>query len=325
MRAALSTGALLGGSIRDGGKTMDPHMSALVRFVRRLPPGGVGGGIEALRAQYADAVAVSGALRPAGVQAIPTAVPLPSGTRMGCRYVPRSARGDMLVYFHGGGFIMGSPDTHAGVCALLADLTGWQVFAAPYRLAPEHPFPAAHEDADFVLRWLGEDSDGPLAVGGDSAGANLAVWASRQGRVAARLLLYPVVDMDPATGEQPSLEQFGKGYLLTTEALDQCKKLALPPGTDPADPRLSPIRGRLDGQAPTVVAVAGFDPLVDQGRMFHEALQAAGSPSRLVELEGMVHGFADFAGVVPAARDAVKQVARAFVDTARAEQQVGQA
>ena len=317
MRAGLMAGAAFGKPIQAHGQKMDPMMSALVRFVRRLPPpAGMNGGpgaMAAVREQYAKAVGVTSLWAAPGVTVRDVAVPGPGAPLVGRLHQPNGPARGTLLFLHGGGFIMGSPLTHDGLCRHLCARTGLQVFAAPYRLAPEHPFPAAHDDARAALRWARGALPGRIAVGGDSAGANLAAGLALDGDVAAQLLLYPVVDMVGSAGLYPSLERFAEGYLLTADALEQCKQVFLPADTDLGQPRLSPVHADLAGAAPAVVVVAGFDPLCDQGRAYAAALQAAGRTVELLDETGLVHGFADFAGVVPEARRAVDRAADALM------------
>ena len=310
LRAGLAFGTAAGRPIEAAGQRMDPVMSALIRFVRKLPQGGAAsaapgaGGLQAFRAQYEAAPGLMG-LHP-DPEVAPQPVP---GLPGALEYSYGSPRGTLL-YLHGGGFMMGSPATHDALCRRLARRGGVRVVNAPYRLAPEHPFPAAHDDALAAWDWMRANRPGPHLAGGDSAGANLA--AGLPG-AALTLLLYPVVDMVDA-GEQgeahyPSIGLFGEGFLLTARGMEDCARMLIPDGMDRADPRLSPIRGDLARAAPSVAVVAGFDPLRDQGRAWVSALQGAGRPAWLLEEEGMVHGFADFAGVVPAARRAVERAA----------------
>jgi len=310
LRAGLAFGTAAGRPIEAAGQRMDPVMSALIRFVRKLPQGGAGsaapgaGGLQAFRAQYEAAPGLM------GMHPDPEVTPQPvPGLPGALEYSYGSPRGTLL-YLHGGGFIMGSPATHDALCRRLARLGGVRVVNAPYRLAPEHPFPAAHDDALAAWDWVRANRPGPHLAGGDSAGANLA--AGLPG-AALTLLLYPVVDMVDAgeLGEAhyPSIGLFGEGFLLTARGMADCARMLIPDGVDRADPRLSPIRGDWARAAPSVAVVAGFDPLRDQGRAWVSALQGAGRPAWLLEEEGMVHGFADFAGVVPAARRAVERAA----------------
>ncbi len=308
IRAGLAFGAATGRPIEAAGGRMDPAMSALIRFVRRLPQGKGGaapgvGGLRAFRAQYEASPALMG-LRP-DPEVVPQPIPELPGA---LEYVHGSPRGTLL-FLHGGGFIMGSPATRDGLCRRLARLGGVRVVNAPYRLAPEHPFPAAHDDAAAAWAWVRANRPGPHLAGGDSAGANLAAGLPD---AAMTLLLYPVVDMVHADGPDPaypSIGLFAEGFLLTAEGMEECARLLVPAGVDRGDPRLSPIRGGLAEAAPSLVMTAGFDPLRDQGRAWVAALQRAGRPAWLLEEAGLVHGFTDFAGVVPAARRAVDRLA----------------
>lgn len=308
MRAGLAFGAVTGGSLVADGKTMDPTMSALVRFVRKLPPKQQD--IKRLRTEYAALLELTGLRADPGVTAVPLKIP---GLPLAREYAPRatSAPRGTLLYFHGGGFIMGSTAAREGVCRRLAAGTGLRVISAGYRLAPEHPFPAAHDDAAAALDWVRRRhaGGGPLLVAGDSAGANLAAALARDADgIDGQVLIYPVVDMLESAGRYPSLDTFAEGYLLTAEGMQACAAALLPPGADPDDARLSPIRADLTRAAPALIAVAGFDPLRDQGTAYAAALRAAGRRVELLEEDGLVHGFADFAGMVPAARRAVDRL-----------------
>lgn len=309
MRAGLAFGAATGGSLVADGRRMDPQMSALLRFVRRMPPKPQP--IERTRADYAALLRLTGLRGDAGATAGPLAIPgLPPAREH--RPTQRAARGTLL-FFHGGGFVMGSPEARDGFCRRVAARTGLRVVSAAYRLAPEHPFPAAHDDARTALDGVrAQGAAGPLLVGGDSAGANLAASLARDGGVDGQVLIYPVTDMVEAEhpgGRYPSLELFADGFLLTAAAMRACAEALIPPGADPADPRLSPIRGNLSRAAPALVAVAGFDPLRDQGTAYAAALRAAGVRAEVIEEDGLIHGYADFAGVVPEARRAVDRLA----------------
>ena len=319
VRAGLAFGALAGRPIEAAGQRMDPTMSALIRFIRKLPQGGApasdGGlhGLLAFRKQYEAAPGLT------GLHPDPLAPPQPVPGLPGAReYVPAAEPRATMLFFHGGGFIIGSPATHDALCRRLARRAGVRVINAPYPLAPEHPFPAAHDAAAAAWDWVRANRPGPYILAGDSAGANLAAGlglGSGPGeRAALTALLYPVTDMLHQDGLYPSIELFREGYLLTASGLEDCARMLLPPGADRADPRLSPLRTDLSRAAPSLVMTAGFDPLRDQGRAWVTALQAAGRPAWLLEEEGLVHGFADFAGVVPAARRAVDRLAAAVAE-----------
>ena len=311
MRAGLAFGAAMGGSLRADGKRMDPAMSAVVRFVRRRAPRPQP--MEHTRTEYAALLSLAGLRGDPGAIAGPLAVP---GLPPGREYKPKGrAAGGTLLFFHGGGFIMGAPALRDGLCRRIAARTGLRVVSPGYRLAPEHPFPAAHDDARAALDWVrGRGWAGPLLVGGDSAGANLAAGLARNAEgVDGQVLIYPVVDMVEADaahseGHYPSLHLFAEGFLLTAEAMRACAAALIPPGAEPSDPRLSPIRADLSRAAPALITVAGFDPLRDQGTAYAAALQRAGVQAAVIEENALVHGYADFAGLVPEARRAVDRI-----------------
>ena len=310
MRAGVVAGAMFGPPIRDGDQVMDPAMSAVVRFARRMPAGHGRPHINALRRQFAEGLALT-TMRPAlGVHMQEVAA---HGLTARLYTPRRPARGNLL-YFHGGGFMMGDAGTHDALCRKLAH-PGLRVLSVNYRLAPEHPFPAAHDDAATALAWAHELLGPHLAVGGDSAGANLAASLAHQPGVTLQVLLYPVMDMVDEPTLYPSIARFAEGYVLTAAALEECVALLLPPGTDRADPRLSPIRTPLATAAPAIVCVAGFDVLHDQGVAYVAALHAAGRQAELLEQPGLIHGFADFGGLVPEARRAVERLAAAVMST----------
>ncbi len=314
LKGALTVGAAFGPPLAADGLTMDRTMSAFVKFANRMRQSGPAE-LGALRRRYASAPALTGLPRDERV----TVTAIDAGGRPGRRYDPPGRKLADMLYFHGGGFILGSLDTHDALCRRLAARARVRVTAVDYRLAPEHPFPAAFDDASAAWRWAQESAPGPWVIAGDSAGANLAAVQALDGKARLQVLLYPVVDMLHQDGLYPSVLKFSKGFLLTGEGMQECARLLMPPEQDPADPRLSPIRAELAGAAPALVVVAGFDPLRDQGVAYAAALQKAAVPAQLITEAALPHGFADFAGVVPAARRAVDRVA----DAIRAELSVG--
>ena len=223
----------------------------------------------------------------------------------------------LLVFFHGGGFVLGDLDSHDGVCRLLVKHAGCHVLSVDYRLAPEHPFPAAVEDGLASFRWavanaqaLGADPS-RVAVGGDSAGGGISAvtaWqAARDGGPAPclQLLLYPVVD---EVEVRPSRDLFAEGFLLTRKQMtwfaDQYGA-----GADVSDPRISVLQAEdLTGLAPAIVVTAGFDPLRDEGEAYAHKLQDAGVPALLRRFPGQIHGFVNAAGISPSSRDAVAEI-----------------
>jgi acetyl esterase len=234
----------------------------------------------------------------------------------------------VLVYYHGGGGVIGDLDTHDGLCRMLAAALEGVVVSVAYRVGPEHPFPAAPDDALAAFREvtrraaaLGGDPR-RIAVGGDSMGGCLAAVVCQRARddgepvPAAQWMLYPATDRI-AHGESRRL--FGHGFLLTETLLAWFMERYLA-GADPADPRVSPLRHpELRGLPPAVLVTAGFDPLHDEGRAYADALAAAGVQVRYRCREGLVHGFAQMTGAVPEARravlDAVDEL-RALLDPA---------
>ena len=224
----------------------------------------------------------------------------------------------LLLFLHGGGFVVGDLDTHDQTCRLLCRYGGMHVLAVDYRLAPEHPFPAAVLDAEAALRWTlahAEKLDANpdrVAIGGDSAGANLAAVISARlahddgPRPAAQLLIYPPVDRYT---DYPSLELFGDGFFLTRAEIDwfrQCYAAEV----DRTDPMLSPLNAPdLSGLPPAIVVTAGFDPLRDEGEAFAAALREAGTEVLFRREATLIHGFANMIDLSQAARTAMITVA----------------
>jgi len=252
-------------------------------------------------------------------------VPGPAGALPARHYVPEepgTRPHPLLVFLHGGGFVIGDLETHDAICRLLASHAGVHVLAIAYRLAPEHPFPAAFEDTVAAVRWalehasaLGADPQ-RVAVGGDSAGGNLAAVAAlhltRGGgpKPAAQLLIYPTVEAGRTGG---SLELFAEGYFLTKAQMEWFAAQYVPEGTDPDDPRLSPLKAPdLSGLPPALVLTAGFDPLRDEGEDYAHAMRAAGVPVLLRRFPGLIHGFGNMMGVSRTSRDALVEMAGAM-------------
>ena len=314
LRTVLMTGALRQSPIRADGMTMDPAMAAMLRIIRRMPLPAASDdparGIN-MRAVYEAASQISGLrllrhIRTEDMTITGGPAPLPAR-----RYLPPGEPGGTLVYFHGGGFAMGSLQSHDRLCRVLADRTGLAVFAVEYRLAPECKFPAAADDAASALAFAARTQPGPLAVGGDSAGGQLAAACLLERTdipVRAQLLFYPLVDI---AGGYASEGLFGEGYLLTIPIMASLLSAYVPSVQDRTNPRLSPLRAG-PRRVPAVVVAAGFDPLRDQARAYARALEQEGVPVRLLEESGLIHGFADFAGVVPEARRAVLRAADAL-------------
>ena len=217
-----------------------------------------------------------------------------------------------LVFFHGGGWNIGDLETHDVVCRQLAAGARCAVFSVDYRLAPESPFPAAVEDCIAVTRSVLKNTNSlksnRVAVGGDSAGGNLAAvvaLALRGEGIAFQLLIYPATDQ---RCEFPSHQRNGKGYLLTSEAIEYFRACYLPNPRDWTDWRASPLLAQDHANLPPAfVLTAGYDPLVDEGRAYAEALAKAGVEVSYREYPDMVHGFVLFGGVVDTANAALAE------------------
>jgi acetyl esterase len=219
----------------------------------------------------------------------------------------------IVVYFHGGGWVIGSLETHDGLARALANRSGCRLAAVHYRLAPEHRFPAAVDDCWTVTRWAFEQ--GPrVAVAGDSAGGNLAAVMALRARdaglpLAYQALVYPVTDYRFDT---PSYAANSDGYGLTQTGMRWYWDQYLG-GADGAHPDASPLRAAsLSGVAPALVLVCGLDPLRDEGVAYAERLRAAGVPVRLSEYGDMIHGFLRMSAVIDRSRDAQDEVATAL-------------
>ena len=246
-------------------------------------------------------------------------------------YWPREARaGELfpcLLWFHGGGFVIGNLDTHDSACRMLANQTDCMVVAVDYRLAPEFKFPAAVDDCRAALRWLalhareiGADPE-RIAVGGDSAGANLAtvmaLLARDEGhpKLVFQLLLYPCTAPEP---EAPSHRKFADGYLLTRQTIVWFYKHYLRTQRDTQDFRFAPLMAKdLSSLPPALVMIAGYDPLRDEGVEYATKLIEAGNRVTLVNYEGMMHGFVLAGGMLDAAKQAIAQSAAALREAFR--------
>jgi acetyl esterase len=206
-----------------------------------------------------------------------------------------------LMYFHGGGWVIGDLDTHDVVCRTLANAARCAVFSVEYRKAPESPFPAAVEDCFAATEYvagraaaLGCDP-GRIAVGGDSAGGNLAAVVALLARDAGRPAIAFQLLIYPATGQQmtfPSIERNGSGYLLTTQAIQYFRGHYLPRAEDWLDWRASPLlAASLANLPPALVLTAGYDPLLDEGRAYADRLSRDGVQTEYCNYPDMVHGF----------------------------------
>ncbi len=311
------------------GQTLASDIHALLKLSEMSGGGSVIDGMEVAEARQtnregAAVIASQPPIPMARVEAVEVAGA--AGALTARFYVPGRLPGGepvpLLVYYHGGGWVVGDLDTHDGLCRFLAAAAGVAVLSLEYRLAPEHPLPAAVEDSVAGFTWaaanaaeLGVDP-GRIAVGGDSAGGNLAAVVSLSARDAGgpvpamQLLIYPVTD---AVGGQRSRELFANGFFLTKGDMDTFEAHYLPPGTDSRDPRVSVLHAPdLTGLPPAYVCTAGFDPLRDEGEAYALRMREAGVPVALRRHPGLVHGFANMTAVSRTSRGAMLETAGAL-------------
>ena len=234
-------------------------------------------------------------------------------------YAPTTDSRELLVYLHGGGFVIGDLETHDEPCRLLCLHARTHVLSVEYSLAPERPFPAGLDDALAALRWAQSNAEtfgadpARVSIGGDSAGGNLAAVAAqltaRDRPPFAQLLIYPATDA--VKEERPSKKLFGRGFFLARTDCDAFfDHYAEGTGTSREDPRVSPLRaGDLSGLAPALVVVAGFDYLRDEGDAYARGLQEAGVLVEWRRFTSLGHGFIHMTGVCPSARNALIRVA----------------
>jgi acetyl esterase len=227
----------------------------------------------------------------------------------------------VLVYLHGGGWMIGSLDTHDGVCRALAARTPCVVLSVGYRLAPEHTFPAAVDDAWAATAWVAEHAasiggdPGRMAVGGDSAGGNLAAVVALRARdhglpLRLQLLVYPVTN---AAFDTASYREFASGYLLTQDAMRWYWKQYLGSDGDGASPEASPLRAPdLAGLAPAHVITVELDPLRDEGEAYAARLVEAGIRTTTLRAVGLIHGCYRMPGVIPRANELLDSSAQAL-------------
>jgi acetyl esterase len=233
-------------------------------------------------------------------------IPGPSGPIRARHYRPSNGDGQpLLVFYHGGGQVIGDIETHDDLCRQICREGGLHVLSVDYRLAPEHKAPAGSDDAYAAFGWARDHADelgadpGGVAVGGDSAGGNLAALVSLRARdegaplPALQLLFYPVTNYN---GETRSQTLFAEGFFLTRNDIKFCREQFLDGAqVDAADPRVSPLLADdLSGLPPALVLTAGFDPLRDEGRQYADAMREAGVTVDYREFGSLIHGFANF-------------------------------
>jgi acetyl esterase/lipase len=326
--------ALFGEPPAVDGQQLESDIHALLRIAQIFRGDSLRnrGEVAAARAERATEAEIVAHRPPLGMARVePIRLPGPAGTIAGRLYVPRPPAGEatataaaspLLVYFHGGGWVIGDLDTHEDACRFLAAHSESRVLSIDYRLAPEHPFPAAVEDAFAAYRWAVENAEqlgadpARIAVGGDSAGGNLAAAACLMARTASvpspamQLLFYPVAETG---GTARSRRTFAEGFLLTRGDMEWFEERYLPPDVDRSDPRVALLEaGDLSGLPPAYVATAGFDPLRDEGEELARRLREAGVRVALRRHPGLVHTFVNLTAICPSARQAMLEAAGAL-------------
>jgi len=295
---------------------LDPAVAALLE---QMPPLAADLSVDEMRSLSAGGSLLAGTSDPTVASADRT-IPGPAGDIPVRVYTPAGGGGPrpLVVFYHGGGWVIGGLDSHDPVCRDLAAGTGAVVLSVDYRLAPEHRFPAAVDDAWAALAWAGQHAadlgaDGArLAVAGDSAGGNLAAVMALMARdhdVALRfqLLVYPATDF---TQRRPSVKENGEGYLLTEASLGWFEGHYAP---DRTDWRASPmLAGDHRGVAPALVMTCEYDPLRDEGQDYAAVLEKAGVEVSARCYEGMIHGAFSMTAAVPAARALVDDACAAL-------------
>jgi acetyl esterase len=240
-------------------------------------------------------------------------VPTPDGTVPARRYRATDTPAVVLVYFHGGGWVLGDLEGHDPLCRLLARDADADVINVDYRLAPEHPFPAGFDDAYAAVVWAAESVAGrPVVVAGDSSGGNLAAAVALRARdeggpeIALQILLYPVLDHDLTTA---SYERLGEGHLLLRGDMEWFFDHYVPDRGERSNPYVSPLRADdLSGVAPAYLVVGGYDPLVDEALAFSRRLEEAGVPITTRNHEALIHGFLTMPKAIPSTQRAIDEV-----------------
>jgi acetyl esterase len=295
-----------GRSLTIDGNTLDPTLQLMLSAQHAVGIEGlvVGNDVAASRALIRETcLGFAGPQIHVGVRDL--SIPGPAGQIPARHYRPATAEPmPLLVFYHGGGWTIGDLDTYDALCRLTCRDADVHVLSVDYRLAPEHPAPAAVDDAYAAFRWAHEHAGelgaipGQVAVGGDSAGGNLAAVVSQLARddegpkPVLQWLLYPRTDF---TAKTRSLSLFAEGFLLTKADMDWFETLYLgDSGIEPSDPRVSPLLAdTLSGLPPALMVTAGFDPLRDEGNRYAAALRDAGTPVDLRSTGSLTHGFAN--------------------------------
>lgn len=313
---------LAGAPVVIQGRTLDPQIQLLLKLMALEGPAAETVAISRGRHIIDSSSRVAGGSQPIGA-VTERAITGPSGPLNLRFYTPRGMTDESpaLMFVHGGGWIYGGLESHDALCRVLAERAQVRVVAVDYRLAPEAPFPAAIDDVTAAWTWVNAHAEAlgidaaRIAIGGDSAGGNLAAVIAQQGAAgeviapAFQLLIYPATDFAALA---PSRLTFATGFFLSKAFMDLAEENYLVGNEDRADPRLSPLHGSVKGVAPAHVVTAGFDPLCDEGDAYAAALSAAGVPVSHRREDSMIHGFANMVAMGTSAPQAVHRIAQAL-------------
>ncbi|MDE2379676.1 alpha/beta hydrolase, partial [Bradyrhizobium sp.] len=299
---------------------LDPLAKRLLTMMAAAAPGGrIRPSVEARRQSLAKLMQFARAEAP-DVATSDGTLPGPGGALAYRLYAPAGteAQAPGFVFFHGGGLVAGSIQTHDRIAAALAHATGCRLVSVDYRLAPEHRFPSAVDDAIAATEWVAREADtlgidaDRLVVGGDSAGATLAAVVCQEAArnaglsIVAQCLICPVLDFEAIS---PSREAFAENHLIDRVTIEADLADYLPEGVDAADPRISPLRtSRLAGLPPAIIHTAEFDPMRDEGNAYARKLLAAGVTVEHVCHDGMVHNFHAMGAILPQAQLVISQI-----------------
>lgn len=309
--------------------TLAPDVAQLLELMNAAPPMYEGTPAEARDAFRMLTVVMRGPDQVPGGVAVSDAVVAGRPARV---YRP-SADGETarptVAFLHGGGYVIGDLDTHDAFCRRMAVVCDAVVVASDYRLAPEHPFPAAVEDCLAFVREVHADRESyggsdRVAVAGDSAGGNLSAIAAQELRdlpLAAQLLIYPAVDFGT---DYPSLRENGRGYGLDIPTMawfvhQYVGERRHDGSIDTADPRVAPIKGDLTGVAPALVVTAGYDPLRDEGEAYAARLRETGVRAEQVRYPDQIHGFLCHDHVCATSKEAIEDLLGRFAEVLRAK------
>lgn len=313
---------LAGSPVVVNGRTLDPEMQLLLKLQRLEGPAVETRAISRGRRQIVAGARLVGGAPPIGAVTDRT-IDGPGGPLTLRFYTPRGLTGPApaLVFLHGGGWIYGDLESHDAVCRFLAEEAQVRVVAVDYRLAPEAPFPAAFDDSWAAWQWITDHAQGlgidagRIAVGGDSAGGNLAALVAQHAVTADavppafQLLIYPATDFLELSESRLT---YAEGFYLTKAFMDLAEVNYLVGDEDKGEARLSPLHQDPAGVAPAYVVTAGFDPLIDEGKAYADAMRAAGVQVEYVCEDGLIHGFANMVSFGSAAPRAVRRAAVAL-------------